>query len=85
MYKMQIINDITQEIIREKTYKKPDIIMSLLDSAVKGQECFLFDEQLKTYKGFYTTHTVINEGNDKVYKVFFKVRLSEVQAKVAVR
>ncbi|MFL6558339.1 MAG: hypothetical protein ACJ8MO_19760, partial [Bacillus sp. (in: firmicutes)] len=76
MYKLQICNALTQEILREKTYKKPDLILSLIESGTKGQECFLFDEQRKTLKGTYVTHSSFNEGDTKVYKVLFKVKLS---------
>ncbi|QIZ07591.1 hypothetical protein HFZ78_13330 [Priestia megaterium] len=83
MYKLQICNALTQEILREKTYKKPDLILSLIESGTKGQECFLFDEQRKTFKGTYVTHSSFNEGDTKVYKVLFKVKLSEIQARIA--
>ncbi|MBT2730306.1 hypothetical protein J7E63_26040 [Bacillus sp. ISL-75] len=83
MYKLQICNALTQEILREKTYKKPDLILSLIESGIKGQECFLFDEQRKTLKGTYVTHSSFNEGDTKVYKVLFKVKLSEIQARIA--
>ncbi|MBT2700368.1 hypothetical protein QF028_003492 [Neobacillus sp. B4I6] len=83
MYKLQICNALTQEILREKTYKKPDLILSLIESGTKGQECFLFDEQRKTLKGTYVTHSSFNEGDTKVYKVLFKVKLSEIQARIA--
>ena len=83
MYKLQICNALTQEILREKTYKKPDLILSLIESGTKGQECFLFDEQRKTLKGTYVTHSSFDEGDTKVYKVLFKVKLSEIQARIA--
>jgi hypothetical protein len=83
LYKLQICNALTQEILREKTYKKPDLILSLIESGIKGQECFLFDEQRKTLKGTYVTHSSFNEGDTKVYKVLFKVKLSEIQARIA--
>ncbi|HLO12623.1 MAG TPA: hypothetical protein VK190_10440 [Pseudoneobacillus sp.] len=83
MYKLQICNALTQEILREKTYKKPDLILSLIESATKGQECFLFDEDRKTYKGLYVTHSNFTEEDSEVYKVFFQLRLSEIQARLA--
>jgi hypothetical protein len=83
LYKLQICNALTQEILREKTYKKPDHILSLIESGAKGQECFLFDEELRTLKGTYVTHSSFIEGDTKVYKVLFKVKLSEIQARIA--
>jgi hypothetical protein len=83
MYKLQICNALTQEILREKTYKKPDLILSLIESGEKGQECFLFDEQRRTLKGTYVTHSTFIDGDTKVYKALFKVRFSEIQARIA--
>jgi hypothetical protein len=83
LYKLQICNVLTQEILREKTYKKPDLILSLLESGAKGQECFLFDEERRTLKGVYVSHSSFIEDDMKVYKVLFKVKLSEIQARIA--
>ncbi|WP_394231974.1 hypothetical protein [Niallia oryzisoli] len=83
MYKLQIQNAETQEILREKTYKKPDLIFSLLESAEKGQECFLFDEKCKTYRGDYVTHSTYTENDTEVYQIMFHVELSDIQARVA--
>ena len=82
MYKLQICNALTHEMLREKTYKKPDLILSLIESAAKGQECFLFDEERKTYKGDYVTHSSFIEEDSEVYKVLFQVELSEIQARI---
>ncbi|WP_026566597.1 hypothetical protein [Bacillus sp. UNC41MFS5] len=83
MYKLQICNAQTQEILREKTYKKPDLIFSLLESGAKGQVCFLFDEERRTLKGDYVSHSVFKEADTEVYKALFKVRISEIQARIA--
>lgn len=83
MYKLQIYDAQTHEILREKMYKKPDLILDLIDSATKGQECFLFDEQRKTYKGDYVTHSSFTEEEDlEVYEVHFQVELSDIQARI---
>jgi len=83
LYKLQIYNAQTQEILREKTYKKPDLILSLLESGAKGQECFLFDEERRTLKGDYVSHSVFMDADTKVYKALFNVKLSEIQARIA--
>ena len=82
MYKLQIYNAETHEILREKTYKKPDLIHDLIESAASGHECFLFDEELKTYKGDYVSHTTCKEEDSEVYKVLFEVKLSDIQARI---
>ena len=83
MYKLQVCNALTHEILREKTYKKPDLVLSLIELAEKGQECFLFDEECKTYKGIYVNHLSFTEEDFTVYKVYFDLKLSEIQARVA--
>jgi hypothetical protein len=83
LYKLQIINAQSQEILREKLYKKPDLILSLMEDSEKGHECFLFDENLRTYKGVYVSHTCFTEGDMIIYKVLFNVILSEIQARIA--
>ena len=83
MYKLQICNALTHEILREKTYKKPDLLLSLIEAGEKGQECFLFDEECRTYKGDYISHSSFTEEDCNVYKVYFRLKLSELQARVA--
>lgn len=81
MYKLYIINAQTQEIIREKSYKKSELILGLLDSARKGQVCFLFDEDCRTYTGDYVKHSISTDGDSTVYKMYFNLKLSEIQAR----
>jgi hypothetical protein len=83
LYKLQIINAQTQEIIREKIFRKPDHILSLLESAKKGQVCFLFDEDCRTYTGDYVSHSIFTEDDLEVYRMVFKLKLSEIQARVS--
>lgn len=83
MYKLQICNALTHEVLREKTYKKPDLILSLIESATNGQECFLFDEQCRTFKGTYVSHSSFFDGDTQVYKMLFQLKLSEIQARIA--
>jgi hypothetical protein len=82
LYKLQIYNALTQELVREKMFKKPDHILSLLDSAEKGQVCFIFDEDCRTYQGTYVSHTIFNLNDFVVYKIVFELELSEIQARV---
>jgi len=83
LYKLQICNAQTQEIVREKTYKKPELLLSFFDLAESGHECLVFDENLKTLKGDYISHATFDEGDCKVYKGFFQLQESEIQARVS--
>lgn len=83
MYKLEVYNADTQEMIKEKMYKKPELVEWFITSASTGKECVLFDDQLRTLKGYYVNHEVIDEGSFRTYKVYFNYRLSEVQARIA--
>lgn len=86
MYKLQFCNAYTQEVLREATYDSVDLIQSLIDSAQKnvgsGLDGFIIDNLLRTLKAEYVTHSMIHEENETVYKLFFKVKISEVQARI---
>ncbi|MGF6950094.1 hypothetical protein QF028_002599 [Neobacillus sp. B4I6] len=86
MYKLQFCNAFTQELLREATYGKVDVIQSLIESAQKnvgsGLDSFIIDNELRTLRAEYVTHSMIHQGNETVYKLFFKVKLSEVQARI---
>ncbi|WP_338472287.1 hypothetical protein R4Z10_05950 [Niallia sp. XMNu-256] len=83
MYKLEIYNALTNELFRTKYFKKPDLIMSLIQSAQKGQTCYLFDEEGRTYTGNYVTHATYPETSDsRVYKMFFQINFSEIQARL---
>jgi hypothetical protein len=83
LFKLEIYSADTQEMIREKMYKKPDLIEWFIESALTGKECVLFDDQLRTLKGNYVNHEVTYNGQTKVYKIYFNYRLSEIQARIA--
>jgi hypothetical protein len=83
LFKLEIYSADTQELIREKTYKKQDLIEWFIDSAITGKECVLFDDQLRTLKGTYVKHEVTYNSSTKVYKIYFHYRLSEIQARIA--
>lgn len=75
MYKLQIINALTHEIIREKTYIKPDFISGILTSARKGLIYFLFDEDSRAYIGEFTGHSVSEEKDSMVFKLDFNLKV----------
>ncbi len=84
MYKLEVYNALTNELFRTKYYKKPDLIVSLIKSAQKGQTCYLFDEESRTYTGDYVTHLTYPETKDsRVYKIFFEIKFSDIQARLA--
>ena len=85
MYKLEVYNALTNELFRTKYYKKPDLIVSLIESAQKGHICYLFDEEGRTYTGDYVTHLTYPDTVDsRVYKMFFEIDYSDIQARVPV-
>ena len=84
LYKLEVYNALTNEIFRTKYYKKPDLIVSLIEAARKGQKCYLFDEEGRTYTGDYVTHLTYPETEDsRIYKMYFDIKFSNIQAKIA--
>jgi hypothetical protein len=86
LYKIQFCNVYTQEVLREEKYDKPDRILSIIEDMQKQVDSklglYLFDSQMRTLKAEYISHKMIHEGMTTVYKIFFKVKLNDVQAKV---
>lgn len=78
MYKIQIIDALTQEILREKTYDDAEAVLGLIDYVKKGRECFLFDDRNRLMKAEYITHYVAKEEGFVVYKVFLQLDTVEV-------
>jgi hypothetical protein len=81
---MQLCNVYTQEILREASYEKADIILDIIDSAEKklAIDPFIVDSQFRLWKADYVTHKIFDEDRDKVYKIFFKVKLNEKQPSI---
>ncbi|WP_286231330.1 hypothetical protein [Neobacillus mesonae] len=86
MYIMQICNVYSQEILREAAYDKPDFILEMIESAEKNVkdklDAFILDKDMRTLKAEYVNCKKIQDEDDTIYKLFFKTRLSEIQAKI---
>lgn len=81
---LQIVNVLSQEIVREEMYEKPDIIQTIIRSGEEQSkskaQTFIFDENKRTLDAEYITHTIIEEGTDTFYRLFYKLKMAEVQA-----
>jgi hypothetical protein len=79
LYILQFCNTFTQEIIREETYEKPDIVGDILESRKNGSSVytFLIDKQMRILKADFVTYKVYPDGNDMIYKLFFRVQQVE--------
>jgi len=62
------------------------MIHSLIDSAEKnvgsGLDSFIIDNDLRTLRAEYVTYSMIHGSKETIYKIFFKLKLSEIQAKI---
>ena len=81
MYKTQIVNTLTQETLIEYDNKDLDFISQFIETckATGGTECYIFDRDQRTYSSHYISHSIAQEGIDKIYKIFFEARLASIQ------
>lgn len=77
MYKLQVFDAMTQEMLREKKYETVDPVLSLIDYVEKGHECFLFDNELRLNKAEYITHYSQHEGDTEIYKIILQLEVVE--------
>lgn len=84
MYKIQVFDALTHEMLREQTYETVEAVLGLIDYVKTGHECFLFDDKLCLHKAEYITHYSVAEENTEVYKVFLQLDLVEVDEPVPV-
>lgn len=84
MYKMQVIDALTYEMLREQAYETVEPILGLIDCVKKGNDCFLYDDALRLNKAEYITHYSVKEQGAEVYKLFLQVELVEMQEPVHV-
>ncbi|UQZ76189.1 hypothetical protein C2I17_17395 [Niallia circulans] len=86
MFILQFVDAYTQEIIREETYDKEDFIFEMIDSfhetCVKENDIILFDNKQRILDAKFISHKMIREADRKIYKLFFVVILSEIQAPI---
>ena len=81
MYILQFCNAYTQEVLREVEYENIETVYSILNSfqGKNNQFCYLLDSRQRLFKADYVSKIIIYQGNDTVYRVFFKVKLNEEQ------
>lgn len=86
MFRLQLVNVYTQEVLREQDYKNNETILNMIDSFEdekdKEEECFIFDSGRRTLRAVYVTHNICNDDGVKVYRLLFKVKLNEVQVPI---
>lgn len=84
LYKIQVFDALTHEMLREQTYETMEAVLGFIDYVEKGHECFLFDDELRLHKAEHITHYSHAEEDKEVYKVFLQLDLIEVEEAVPV-
>jgi len=83
IYKIQFINEYTQEVIRAATFDSPETILHMIKGFEKtiniDEDSYIFDSNQRAYIAEYLTHNKITEDNTITYNLFFKTRLSDIQ------
>ena len=78
MYILQVCNTFSHEILLKQSYENPYTIESLINSAKDWREWFIYDDKKRALKGSYVNHSIIQDGDDIIYKVFFDVKLAKL-------
>jgi hypothetical protein len=78
LYILQVRNTFTDELLMQQKYETPYTIESLIDSAKDWPEWFIYDDQKRALKGSYAHHSIINDGNDTIYKLYFCAKLAKL-------
>ncbi|MGG4549391.1 hypothetical protein ABER02_16640 [Rossellomorea marisflavi] len=82
MLKLQFINAITQEVIREEITEESVIknfLASFEETKNKNDEVIIFDHGMKAYQAMFLSHSQTKKDHRKVYRFFFKTRVSTIQ------
>jgi hypothetical protein len=84
VYKLQFINALTQDILREEIFKDQKVILSMIkpmerNRDVDGLDLFLVDNRKRMLEGKFVSYTVGDEDGYIVYRLLFKVKLAKLQ------
>lgn len=86
LFKVEFVNAQTQEILREVPYKDENSILEMINmfnsKSENKNDTYLIDNQFRSLDAEYVTYSTYQEIDLTVYKLFFKVQLSENQFKV---
>jgi hypothetical protein len=84
MYKLQFINALTQDILREELFKDQNGVMQMIkplerNRDMDGQDLFLVDNRKRMLEGKFLSYTVGDEDGYIVYRLLFSVQLAKLQ------
>jgi hypothetical protein len=84
VYKLQFINALTQDILREEIFKDQNDVLQMIkpmerNRDVDGQDLFLVDSRKRMLSGKFVSYTVGDEDGYMVYRLLFTVKLAKLQ------
>jgi hypothetical protein len=84
VYKLQFINALTQDILREEIFKDQKAVLELIkplerNRDVHGHDLFLVDNRKRMLQCKFVSYTVGDEDDYIVYRLLFSVKLASLQ------
>jgi hypothetical protein len=84
VYKLQFINALTQDILREEIFKDQNGVMQMIkplerNRDLDGQDIFLVDNRKRMLSGKFESYTVGDEEGYMVYRLLFQIKLTKLQ------
>jgi hypothetical protein len=84
VYKLQFINALTQDILREEIFKEQKAVLEMIkplerNRDVHGHDLFLVDSRKRMLEGKFVSYTVGDEDDFIVYRLLFSVKLAKSQ------
>ena len=80
MYKFQIVDAFTKEILLEKDHASLNYISEIFRTNQNHmrKDCIITDNKNRILHCQYVSHSIVNSGNETVYTLFFKTKLENV-------
>jgi hypothetical protein len=84
VYKLQFINALTQDILREEIIKDQKTILEMIkplerNRDVQGHDLFLVDNCKRMLQCKFVSYTVGDEHDYIIYRLLFSVKLAKLQ------
>jgi hypothetical protein len=84
VYKLQFINALTQDILREEILKDEKIVREMIkplerNRDTEGKDIFLVDGRKRMLEGKFVSYTVSDEDGYMVYRLLFSIKLAKLQ------
>ena len=77
LYKIQIVDTNTQETLIDEDHNDLDFISKLFRTSTNPDimDCIIMDSKNRARSCVYDSHSIIKNGEDTIYRIFFKMKL----------